>query len=72
MRTQREPKGRHGHHTAARKQGTFGGNSTVDKLLVVGCGSIGERHIRCLGSCADVEVTPCDPRAERLEQMQDL
>ncbi len=44
----------------------------MDKLLVVGCGSIGERHIRCLGSCADVQVTPCDPRAERLEQMQNL
>jgi len=44
----------------------------VDKLLVVGCGSIGERHIRCLGSCEEVQVTPCDPRAERLQQMQDL
>jgi len=44
----------------------------VDRLLVVGCGSIGERHIRCLGSCEDVQVTPCDPRAERLEQMQAL
>jgi len=41
----------------------------MQRLLVVGCGSIGERHIRCLGSCQDVEVTPCDPRDERLEQM---
>jgi len=44
----------------------------VDKLLVVGCGSIGERHIRCLGSCEGVQVTPCDPRTERLQQMQEL
>lgn len=42
------------------------------KLLVVGCGSIGERHIRCLGSCEEVQVTPCDPRPERLAQMQQL
>lgn len=41
----------------------------MERLLVVGCGSIGERHIRCLGSCQEVEVTPCDPRDERLEEM---
>ena len=44
----------------------------MDRLLVVGCGSIGERHIRCLGSCEDVEVVACDPRPERLEQMREL
>ncbi len=44
----------------------------MERLLVVGCGSIGERHIRCLRSCEGVEVTACDPRPQRLEQMREL
>lgn len=44
----------------------------MERFIVVGCGSIGERHIRCLRSCEGVRVTPCDPRDERLAQMQEL
>lgn len=43
----------------------------MEKLLVVGCGSIGERHIRCLTKANGVQITPCDPRRARLEQMQE-
>lgn len=42
------------------------------QLLVVGCGSIGERHIRCLTHVGGVVITPVDPRTERLEAMQRL
>ncbi|MFP3903005.1 MAG: Gfo/Idh/MocA family protein [Armatimonadota bacterium] len=44
----------------------------MEKLLVVGCGSIGERHIRCLKHVNDVQITPCDPRQGRLQEMQQL
>lgn len=30
------------------------------RILVVGCGSIGERHIRCFGKQAGVQVSGCD------------
>jgi predicted dehydrogenase len=39
------------------------------KLLVVGCGSIGERHIRCFGHHPGVEVTGCDINPELREQI---
>lgn len=44
----------------------------MKRLLVVGCGSIGERHIRCLRTVGGTEVWACDPRPERLQQMRDL
>ncbi len=45
------------------------------KILVVGCGSIGERHIRCLGRHSLVEVTGCDINLqlrERISQRYDI
>jgi predicted dehydrogenase len=44
----------------------------MKRLLVVGCGSIGERHIRCLKAVGGAEVWACDPRPERLAQMREL
>ena len=37
------------------------------RVLVVGCGSIGQRHARLLGERKDVEVWLCDARPEGLE-----
>lgn len=35
------------------------------RILIVGCGSIGERHLRCLSQMDDVETIPVEPRAGR-------
>jgi len=40
------------------------------KLLVVGCGSIGERHIRNLKSPLATDVIACDVRKERLRLIE--
>jgi predicted dehydrogenase len=45
---------------------------TMKRVLVLGCGSIGERHIRCLGHAGGAEITACDPREERLAAMREL
>lgn len=42
------------------------------RILVLGCGSIGERHIRCLSRIGGVELVACDPRPERLAAMREL
>ncbi|MCS7158600.1 MAG: Gfo/Idh/MocA family oxidoreductase [Blastocatellia bacterium] len=42
------------------------GSERVTKVLIVGCGSIGERHLRLFREIEDVEVVPCEPRVERL------
>lgn len=42
------------------------------RALVLGCGSIGERHLRCLTKIGGVELTACDPRPERQEAMREL
>ncbi|NSW57934.1 MAG: Gfo/Idh/MocA family oxidoreductase [Armatimonadetes bacterium] len=41
------------------------------RVLVLGCGSIGERHICCLTQMGGVEVIACDTRAERLAAMSE-
>lgn len=41
------------------------------RVLVLGCGSIGERHIRCLTQVGGVDVIACDTRAERLAAMSE-
>jgi len=41
------------------------------RILVLGCGSIGERHIRCLTNVGGVTITPVDPRPERLQAMKE-
>ncbi len=38
------------------------------KTLVVGCGSIGQRHARLLGERRDVELWVCDGRREALDE----
>lgn len=39
-------------------------------ILIVGCGSIGERHLRCFQKTGRAEVTACDTRAALVEKMQ--
>jgi predicted dehydrogenase len=38
-------------------------------VLVIGCGSIGERHLRCFQQTARCEVTACDANASLLESV---
>jgi UDP-N-acetylglucosamine 3-dehydrogenase len=38
--------------------------------VVVGCGSIGQRHARLLGERADIEVWGCDPSEKNLAEAQ--
>src|ERR1041384_8446641 len=40
-----------------------------DAILVVGCGSIGERHLRCLQRTGRATVTACDANAALLERI---
>ena len=40
--------------------------SMTDEILVVGCGSIGERHLRCFQRTGRAQVTACDANAELL------
>jgi predicted dehydrogenase len=41
------------------------------RFLIVGCGSIGERHLRVFRQATKWEIAACDPRSDRLEHMQD-
>lgn len=41
------------------------------RILVIGCGSIGERHIKNLKSLASAELFICDRDKERLEYIRD-
>lgn len=41
------------------------------KFLVIGCGSIGERHIRNLKSPLATDVIACDIRKERLRLIEE-
>ena len=41
------------------------------KILVIGCGSIGERHIRNIKSVTAAEVIACDQQKERREYIKD-
>jgi len=38
----------------------------MHKILIIGCGSIGERHLRCFAKTGRAEVTGCDPSAPLL------
>jgi len=40
-------------------------------LLVIGCGSIGERHLRCFGLTGRVSATACDANPALLQKMAD-
>lgn len=41
-------------------------SSTLPRILVVGCGSIGERHLRCFQATKRCEVEACDANATLL------
>ncbi|MGV3721647.1 MAG: Gfo/Idh/MocA family protein [Actinomycetota bacterium] len=41
------------------------------RVLVVGCGSIGERHARCFQKTGRCSVSFCDPRPERRRQLME-
>ena len=40
------------------------------KVLVVGCGSIGERHIRNMRNLQNLEIVACDARQDRLTKVR--
>ncbi len=40
-------------------------------VLIIGCGSIGERHLRCFLKTGRVRVTACDTNATLLQKMAD-
>ncbi|MBL9211920.1 MAG: Gfo/Idh/MocA family oxidoreductase, partial [Opitutaceae bacterium] len=43
--------------------------STSPSVLVIGCGSIGERHLRCFQRTGRCRVTACDTNAALLERI---
>lgn len=45
------------------------GKTTVKQILVVGCGSIGERHLRCLLQTGNARVAACDTNPVLLEKI---
>jgi predicted dehydrogenase len=47
------------------------GTGIKTKVLVVGCGSIGERHLRCFQKTGRAEPVACDLRPEVLRRMQE-
>lgn len=40
-------------------------------LLIIGCGSIGERHLRCFQATQRAQVTACDTNSALLQKMAD-
>lgn len=40
------------------------------KILIIGCGSIGERHLRCFVRSSLAQVTACDPNSELLQKIE--
>jgi predicted dehydrogenase len=42
----------------------------TDEILVVGCGSIGERHLRCLQRTGRAKVFACDPNLDLLGRIE--
>lgn len=40
------------------------------RFLIVGCGSIGERHLRVFQQTTKWEIAACDPRADRLDHVR--
>lgn len=40
------------------------------KILIIGCGSIGERHLRCFQRTGRAEPVACEPRAEVLHRIK--
>ncbi|MDZ4798267.1 MAG: Gfo/Idh/MocA family oxidoreductase [Bryobacteraceae bacterium] len=45
------------------------GSDQRHAVLVIGCGSIGERHLRCFQQTARADVTACDTNTSLLEKM---
>lgn len=41
-----------------------------DQILIVGCGSIGERHLRCFQKSGRADLAVCDTNAALLERLQ--
>jgi predicted dehydrogenase len=44
--------------------------NTVKTIMVIGCGSVGERHIRNLKSIAAAAIIACDPDRQRREHIK--
>lgn len=49
-----------------------GAVQAMKKILVVGAGGIGERHIRCFLATGRARVWACDSNADRLRRIQEL
>ena len=47
------------------------GANPIHPVLVVGCGSIGERHIRCFHQSGRVSVTACDSAPGLLKKISE-
>lgn len=46
-------------------------NSPLSRCLVIGCGSIGERHVRTFLATGRVSIVACDPRPAIRERMKE-
>lgn len=44
----------------------------MHSLLIIGCGSIGERHLRCFQQTGRARVTACDTNPELLQRMAEV
>jgi predicted dehydrogenase len=45
-------------------------SKALPSILIVGCGSIGERHLRCFQKTGRAQVTACDTNPQLLERMR--
>jgi predicted dehydrogenase len=45
--------------------------SSKARILIIGCGSIGERHLRCFLATGRAEVSACEPNADLAEAMRE-
>ena len=46
-----------------------GGRTFIHRVLIVGGGSIGERHLRCFSTTGRAEISLCDNRPKRLSEI---
>jgi predicted dehydrogenase len=47
------------------------GGMSTDSVLIIGCGSIGERHLRCFQKTGRVRVTGCDANPALLQRIRE-
>src|ERR1041385_2752520 len=57
------------HNSAKRQTLMSEQKESARRVLVVGCGSIGKRHIRNLLTLGGVSIIACDPEAKRRDEV---